>query len=111
MTGMRLTPAPGPIAGPSDSTASESADNAQIAGSVAKTISGTIAGTVAGPNEQIVDLFEIAGSEVDAIQKLDEGVASLHEVQLAKALLWQVRPAKIRAALELRGAALRGASA
>lgn len=120
MTQMRLTPAPGPITGPSDSTASEPADNAQIAGSVATTIPGTIPGTITGTVigpvvalsiEQIDDVCEIAGSEVDAIHKLDTSDALSLKVQLAKALPRQVRPATIRAAWELQRAALPGASA
>jgi hypothetical protein len=61
--------------------------------------------------EQIASLFEVAGSEDEALRQLDDSVALLHEVQRAKAELRHVPPNKLRAALELRAAVLRGATA
>jgi hypothetical protein len=61
--------------------------------------------------EEIASLFEVAGSEDEAMRQLDGGVALLREVQRAKAELRQIPPTKLRAALELRAAALRGATA
>lgn len=60
---------------------------------------------------EIASLFEVAGSEDEAMRQLDGGVALLREVQRAKAELRQIPPTKLRAALELRAAALRGATA
>ncbi len=61
--------------------------------------------------EEVASLFEVAGSEDEAMRQLDDSVALLHEVQQAKAELRQVSPTKLRAALKLRAAALRGATA
>ncbi|GAB3991010.1 hypothetical protein [Nocardioides marmoraquaticus] len=61
--------------------------------------------------EEIAALFEVAGSEEAAMASLDDSVARLREVQRAKAELRQVPPTQLRAALELRASALRGATA
>jgi hypothetical protein len=52
--------------------------------------------------ERIVELFAIAGREVEAIEQLTGCVEQLHEVQAAKAQLATLTPAEVRAALELR---------
>jgi len=59
--------------------------------------------------EQIAELFAIAGREIEAVEQLTGCVAQLHEVQAAKAQLAILTPAEIRAALEFRRCALRGA--
>ena len=59
--------------------------------------------------EQIAKLFAIAGREIKAVEQLTGCVAQLHEVQAAKAQLAILTPAEIRAALEFRRCALRGA--
>ena len=59
--------------------------------------------------EQIVELFAIAGREIEAVEQLTGCVAQLHEVQVAKAQLAILTPAEVRAALEFRRCALRGA--
>lgn len=61
--------------------------------------------------EEVAALFEVAGSEDAAMRSLDDSVARLREVQRAKAELRQVSPTELRAALELRASALRGATA
>lgn len=59
--------------------------------------------------EQIAELFAIAGREIEAVEQLTGCVAQLHEVQAATAQLAILTPAEIRAALEFRRCALRGA--
>jgi hypothetical protein len=61
--------------------------------------------------EEIASLFEVAGSEDEAMRQLDGGVALRREVQRAKAEPRQIPPTKLRAALEPRAGALRGATA
>ena len=47
----------------------------------------------------IAELFEIVGSEGEAIRQLNGCVAQLARVQAAKAALGQLSPAEVRAAL------------
>ncbi len=59
--------------------------------------------------EGIAGLFEVTGSEDGAMRQLD-GVALLDEVRRTVAELRAVSPTILRAALELRVGALRGAT-
>jgi hypothetical protein len=52
--------------------------------------------------QEIAELFTIAGSETEAIQRLTGCVEQLHEVQAAKRELASLTPGEVRAALEAR---------
>lgn len=58
--------------------------------------------------DEISRLFEVAGRENDAIRRLDECVADLHEVARARQALHNLPAPQLRAALERRRRALGG---
>lgn len=60
---------------------------------------------------EIASLFEVAGSEDKGVRQLDAGVAHLRKSQRAEARLRRSQSTKLCAALELRAATLRGATA
>ena len=57
-------------------------------------------------DQEIAELFTIAGRETAAIKQLTGCVEQLHEVQAAKRELASLTPAEVRAALEFRRAGL-----
>lgn len=58
--------------------------------------------------DEIARLFDVARGEDAALHQLDGCVATLHEIQQAKAALKTLSAAELRAALEFRAQLLRG---